>query len=136
MNDTILVTGGAGFIGSNFVLQWMEAVGSPIVNLDRLTYAGNPENLDALQAMAPSTGARRHLRRGAVRRAVARAPAARDRAFRRREPCGPFHCRPGRFRPHQRAMGRSRCSKQAQGVLVRRSTTEQRGIPLPARLHR
>jgi dTDP-glucose 4,6-dehydratase len=49
MNDTILVTGGAGFIGSNFVLQWMKAVGSPIVNLDRLTYAGNPRNLDALQ---------------------------------------------------------------------------------------
>lgn len=49
MNDTILVTGGAGFIGSNFVLQWIETVGSPIVNLDRLTYAGNPRNLDAIQ---------------------------------------------------------------------------------------
>jgi dTDP-glucose 4,6-dehydratase len=49
MNDTILVTGGAGFIGSNFALQWLEHVGSPVVNLDRLTYAGNPRNLDSIQ---------------------------------------------------------------------------------------
>ena len=47
--NTILVTGGAGFIGSNFVLRWIETVGTPIVNLDLLTYAGNPANLDALQ---------------------------------------------------------------------------------------
>ncbi|HZZ39683.1 MAG TPA: dTDP-glucose 4,6-dehydratase [Acidobacteriaceae bacterium] len=50
MNDTILVTGGAGFIGSNFALQWLEHVGSPVVNLDRLTYAGNPRNLDSIQS--------------------------------------------------------------------------------------
>ncbi|HEX3986570.1 MAG TPA: dTDP-glucose 4,6-dehydratase [Acidobacteriaceae bacterium] len=49
MNDTILVTGGAGFIGSNFVLQWLQQAGSPVVNLDRLTYAGNPRNLDSVQ---------------------------------------------------------------------------------------
>jgi len=49
MNDTILVTGGAGFIGSNFVLQWLNHVGTPVVNLDRLTYAGNPRNLDSIQ---------------------------------------------------------------------------------------
>ena len=47
--NTILVTGGAGFIGSNFVLRWIEAVGTPVVNLDLLTYAGNPANLAALQ---------------------------------------------------------------------------------------
>lgn len=41
----ILVTGGAGFIGSNFVLDWLSADDGPIVNLDKLTYAGNPENL-------------------------------------------------------------------------------------------
>jgi dTDP-glucose 4,6-dehydratase len=45
MQDSILVTGGAGFIGSNFVLNWMGTAGSPVVNLDLLTYAGNPENL-------------------------------------------------------------------------------------------
>ena len=46
--NTILVTGGAGFIGSNFVLRWIEKVGTPVVNLDLLTYAGNPENLASL----------------------------------------------------------------------------------------
>jgi dTDP-glucose 4,6-dehydratase len=41
----ILVTGGAGFIGSNFVLDWLARGGEPLVNLDKLTYAGNPGNL-------------------------------------------------------------------------------------------
>ncbi len=45
MEDAILVTGGAGFIGSNFVLQWMMREKSRLVNLDKLTYAGNPRNL-------------------------------------------------------------------------------------------
>jgi len=46
----ILVTGGAGFIGANFVLDWMAGVGEPVVTLDKLTYAGNPRNLDELVA--------------------------------------------------------------------------------------
>ncbi len=41
----ILVTGGAGFIGSNFILEWLAQEQSGVVNLDKLTYAGNPENL-------------------------------------------------------------------------------------------
>ncbi|MGH9539545.1 MAG: dTDP-glucose 4,6-dehydratase [Terriglobales bacterium] len=45
MEKTILVTGGSGFIGSNFILQWMEQEHTPVVNLDKLTYAGNPRNL-------------------------------------------------------------------------------------------
>ncbi len=45
MNDTILVTGGAGFIGSNFVLQWLKTEAAALVNLDKLTYAGNLTNL-------------------------------------------------------------------------------------------
>jgi dTDP-glucose 4,6-dehydratase len=45
---TVLVTGGAGFIGSNFVLDWFANSDEPIVNLDALTYAGNLENLSAL----------------------------------------------------------------------------------------
>ena len=45
LNSVILVTGGAGFIGSNFVLEWLAAEGEPVVNLDKLTYAGNPGNL-------------------------------------------------------------------------------------------
>jgi dTDP-glucose 4,6-dehydratase len=45
----ILVTGGAGFIGANFILDFLAAAGEPVLNLDKLTYAGNPHNLDALQ---------------------------------------------------------------------------------------
>jgi dTDP-glucose 4,6-dehydratase len=45
----ILVTGGAGFIGANFVLDWIAHEGTPVVNLDKLTYAGNPANLASLQ---------------------------------------------------------------------------------------
>lgn len=48
----ILVTGGAGFIGANFVLDWLSASNESIVNLDKLTYAGNPENLASLRGDA------------------------------------------------------------------------------------
>jgi dTDP-glucose 4,6-dehydratase len=48
MDNTILVTGGAGFIGSNFILHWMELNAASIVNLDKLTYAGNPGNLKTI----------------------------------------------------------------------------------------
>ena len=50
MRDTILITGGAGFIGSNFVLGWLRHAGSPVLTLDQLTYAGNLSNLLALQS--------------------------------------------------------------------------------------
>jgi dTDP-glucose 4,6-dehydratase len=48
----ILVTGGAGFIGSNFVLDWLALNDEPVINLDKLTYAGNLENLSSLQGDA------------------------------------------------------------------------------------
>ncbi|MCE3270636.1 MAG: rfbB [Ramlibacter sp.] len=48
----ILVSGGAGFIGSNFVLDWVAAGGGPVLNLDKLTYAGNLENLRSLEGDA------------------------------------------------------------------------------------
>ncbi|MES2324739.1 MAG: dTDP-glucose 4,6-dehydratase [Pseudomonadota bacterium] len=51
----IFVTGGAGFIGANFVLDWLAASGEPVVNLDKLTYAGNLNNLVSLH------GDRRHV---------------------------------------------------------------------------
>src|SRR5690554_791480 len=46
----ILVTGGAGFIGSNFVLDWLSQSDEPVINLDKLTYAGNLENLASLKS--------------------------------------------------------------------------------------
>jgi dTDP-glucose 4,6-dehydratase len=48
MENTILVTGGAGFIGSNFILQGMERDSAAVVNLDKLTYAGNLRNLESV----------------------------------------------------------------------------------------
>jgi dTDP-glucose 4,6-dehydratase len=48
MNDVILVTGGAGFIGSNFLLQWIQRESGAATNLDKLTYAGNLRNLESI----------------------------------------------------------------------------------------
>lgn len=45
----ILVTGGAGFIGANFILDWLATSSEPAINLDKLTYAGNPNNLASLK---------------------------------------------------------------------------------------
>ena len=47
---SILVTGGAGFIGSNFVLDWLALHDEPVINLDKLTYAGNLQNLASLNS--------------------------------------------------------------------------------------
>ena len=49
---TILVTGAAGFIGSNFVLNWLKKYDEKIINLDNLTYAGNLENLKSIEKNA------------------------------------------------------------------------------------
>jgi len=51
----ILVTGGAGFIGANFVLDWLAQSDEPVITLDKLTYAGNVENLHSLQGDARHT---------------------------------------------------------------------------------
>src|SRR5437016_8203165 len=48
MNNTIIVTGGAGFIGSNSIHRWLETEDASVINLDKLTYAGNLANLLAL----------------------------------------------------------------------------------------
>lgn len=48
----LLITGGAGFIGANFILDFIAATGESVVNLDKLTYAGNPRNLEGLNGDA------------------------------------------------------------------------------------
>ncbi len=58
----ILVTGGAGFIGANFVLAWLQSCDEPLVNLDKLTYAGNLQNL----ADAANAGIRHQFVRGDI----------------------------------------------------------------------
>jgi dTDP-glucose 4,6-dehydratase len=55
MSSSIFVTGGAGFIGSNFILDWIASESDAVINLDKLTYAGNLENLASL------SGNERHL---------------------------------------------------------------------------
>jgi dTDP-glucose 4,6-dehydratase len=62
MRKPILVTGGCGFIGSHFVRQWLAEEGSPVINLDLLTYAGNPESL-----FEAREDARHHLVAGDIR---------------------------------------------------------------------
>lgn len=58
----ILVTGGAGFIGANFVLAWLQSSDEPVINLDKLTYAGNLQNL----ANAKAAGDRHQFVRGDI----------------------------------------------------------------------
>ena len=81
MADCILVTGGAGFIGSNFVLHWLTHESAGVVNLDALTYAGNLQNLDSLQTSQAHTF---------VRGDIADAAVVSD-LFRKYQPCAVVH---------------------------------------------
>jgi dTDP-glucose 4,6-dehydratase len=49
MQNSVMVTGGAGFIGSNFILQWLQTEDAAVINVDKLTYAGNLRNLEAVE---------------------------------------------------------------------------------------
>ena len=51
----LFVTGGAGFIGSNFVHDWLSRQAEPIINIDKLTYAGNLENIKDIENHANYT---------------------------------------------------------------------------------
>src|SRR5579883_2494716 len=102
MTSPILVTGGAGFIGSNFILHWMEREQAPVVNFDKLTYAGNLGNLSKVACSPRHLLVRGHIPaagRGAV---PARAPAAGHHQLRGRESRGPLHSRAGGVHPHER----------------------------------
>jgi dTDP-D-glucose 4,6-dehydratase len=58
----ILVSGGAGFIGANFILDWLACSDEPVLNVDALTYAGNLHNLHKLlDVHAPRQGSYREL---------------------------------------------------------------------------
>ena len=100
---TIVVTGGAGFIGCNFVRLALAETSDRVVVVDKLTYAGNLESLDDV-ARDPAVRLRpgRHRRSGRGPRCLPGAPARGGRQFRRRDPRGPFHRRPRGFRPDQR----------------------------------
>ena len=75
----LLVTGGAGFIGANFVLSTIAATGEAVVNLDKLTYAGSLKNLDELARIDPA-GKRHDFARGDIAdRALLRQLLARHR---------------------------------------------------------
>ena len=135
---TILVTGGAGFIGSNFVLDWLARERRAGRQPRQAHLRRQPrEPRGARGRRAPRLRARRHRRpRAASTQLLARAPAARGRALRRREPRRPLDPRAGGVRPDQRrrhvhaARGRARPTG---GALARRRSAS---VPLPARLHR
>ena len=108
----ILVTGGAGFIGANFVLDWFAHSTEPVVNLDKLTYAGNLGSLAALAGDARHVFVRgdigdRSLRRRAARARIARARSSTSRP--RATSTGRSTARRLSSRPTSSA--RSRCSR-------------------------
>ena len=121
----LFVTGGAGFIGSNYVHHVLATTDDEVTVFDALTYAGNLENLKDLEGDPRLTFVHgQHLRpRGRRRRA---AGPRRGRALRGREPRRPVAARPRRVRPHQ-----LRRHQRA----VRPGQPDRRGA-LPAHLHR
>ncbi len=100
-NLHILVTGGCGFIGSNFIRSMLSSRGCTITNLDKLTYAGNLENLKDLEGAS-----RIHVRQGRHRERGGRGARIRDAdrrggQFCRGIPRGQEHHGPGRVREDQ-----------------------------------
>ena len=133
----ILVTGGAGFIGSNFVLDWLAQSDERVVNLDALTYAGNLGNLAALQGDDRHVFVHGDICDRALRRPAARrAPAARGRALRRREPRRPHHPRAGRVHAAPTSTAPSRCSRRRARYWAGARRRDAQRLPLPPRLHR
>ena len=133
----ILVTGGAGFIGSNFVLDWLAQCDEPVVNLDALTYAGNTENLASL------AGDRRHVfvRGDICDRPLARSPASPSTGRARSSTSRPRATstaastgRPSSSAPTSRAP--SRCSRPRARTGATLAGARQDGVPLPPRLDR
>ena len=98
----ILVTGGAGFIGSAFVRMMVGETGWSVTNFDKLTYAGNLENLAPIEQSAQlPLRPGRYLRRGGRGSRRQRMEARRDCAFRGRIARGPQHSVAGAGDPDQ-----------------------------------
>ncbi len=135
---TILVTGGAGFIGSNFVLDWLVAGDEPVVNLDALTYAGNLR-----KPARRCDGDARHVfvqgdigDRALVDRLLAEHRPRAVRALRRREPRRPQHPRPGGLHADQRRRHVHAAGGGARATGAALQGERSARLPLPARLHR
>ena len=133
--ETIVVTGGAGFIGSNFVRHALARTDARVVVLDKLTYAGNLESL-ADVARHPRyafvRGGHRRPRGGPG--GLPRAPPGRGRQLRGRDARGPLDRRPRVLRSHERD-GRLRAARGGP-ALPAREPGGGRGLPVPARLDR
>ena len=135
----ILVTGGAGFIGANFVLDWLADRDEPVVNLDKLTYAGNLGNLAAARAMIPAI---MFVRgdigdRALVDALLAAASAARDRQFRRRESTSTGRSTVRRPSSRPTSSARSALLEAARAYWCGAAGAGERArIPLPARFDR
>ena len=90
MNDTVLVTGGAGFIGSNFVLNWIAKTKANVVNLDLLTYAGNRKNLLAIENDPRHVFIKGDICDGVLVASLLEGHRPRNSPLRGREPRGPL----------------------------------------------
>ena len=98
---TLLVTGGAGFIGANFVLDWLAQTSDPVINLDKVTYAGNLETLAPLQGDARHAFVQGDIGHGALVSSLQSAGSASAQGrtqLRCRKPRRPFYPQPGRLR--------------------------------------
>ena len=132
-----MVTGGAGFIGSNFVLDWLAGSNEPVINLDALTYAGNRANLDAV------AGDRRH---SFVHGSIGDSDPGRSAAG-QYATCAPWSTSPPRATSTARSagpapffetnvMGTLQLLEAVRGACRGAAGGRRGGVPLPARLHR
>ena len=112
----VLVTGGAGFIGTSVVRQLL-GEGESVVNLDKLTYAGsNPAAGRARRRRTLRARGRRHRRRRCARADLRTASPRRRHAPRRRDSCRPLDRRARRVRPHQSARHLHVCSRRRASI--------------------
>ena len=131
--ETIVVTGGAGFIGSNFVRHALARTDARVVVLDKLTYAGNLESLADVASHPRYAFVQADIAdREAVRDAAPRAPPRRGRQLRGRDPRRPLDRRPGRLRAHERAG----TFELLEAARLHLRDEPVRRLPLPARLDR